>query len=189
MAEKWPEVAFGELLDGSTRNGVYKSKEHHGKGVKIVNMGELFAHPRLGDVPMKRVHLDEDEIAKASLKTGDLLFARRSLVAEGAGRCSIVVDVREPTTFESSIIRARPNLGITDSLFLFYFFSSPQGRQLVGTILRQVAVSGITGSDLVRLYVPLPPLPEQRAIASILGALDDKIPLCHNEMRQLWPAN
>ncbi|MFO7370810.1 MAG: restriction endonuclease subunit S, partial [Bacteroidales bacterium] len=61
--------------------------------------------------------------------------------------------------------------------FLFYLFNSPHSRYLLGTILRQVAVSGITGNDLVQLEVPLPPLPEQRAIAHILGTLDDKIEL------------
>ena len=41
----------------------------------------------------------------------------------------------------------------------------------------EVAVAGITGTDLSQLPVPLPALPEQRAIANILGTLDDKIEL------------
>ncbi len=177
MAGDWETVEFGDLLANGIRTGVYKGKAFHGSGIKIVNMGELFANPRLRNVPMKRVQLTEDEIEKSSLQPGDLLFARRSLVAEGAGKCSIVMEVTEPTTFESSIIRARPDRSKSDSLFLHYMFSSPQGRYLLGTILRQVAVSGITGSDLIRLRVPKPPLKVQQAIACILGALDDKIEL------------
>lgn len=175
MAGEWPTVEFGSILVNSTRNGVYKSKEFHGSGVKIVNMGELFACPRLFDVRMKRVELTKVELEKSSLETGDLLFARRSLVAEGAGKCSIVMEIAEPTTFESSIIRARPDPTKANSLFLYYFFGSQEGRNLLGTILRQVAVSGITGSDLVRLRFPVPPLGVQKAIAHILGTLDDKI--------------
>jgi len=177
MAGEWSTIEFGDILVNGTRNGVYKSKEFHGFGVKIVNMGELFAYPRLFDVPMKRVALAPGELEKSSLEPGDLLFARRSLVAEGAGRCSVVMEIAEPTTFESSIIRARPDRTRANSLFLYYFFSSQQGRYLLGTILRQVAVSGITGSDLVRLSFPLPPLSVQNAIARILGTLDDKIEL------------
>ena len=45
------------------------------------------------------------------------------------------------------------------------------------TIRRQVAVAGITGSDLAKLDIPVPPPTEQRAIAHILGTLDDKIEL------------
>lgn len=175
MAGEWAEIEFGDILPEGTRNGVYKGKSFHGTGVKIVNMGELFAHPRLRDVPMKRVELTQSELERSSLHPGDLLFARRSLVAEGAGKCSIVMEVNEPTTFESSIIRARPDGKRANSLFLYYLFNSPQGRYLLGTILRQVAVSGITGTDLVRLKIPLPPLKHQQAIACILGALDDKV--------------
>ena len=182
---EWNEVAFGDLLPGGTRNGIYKPKEFHGRGAKIVNMGELFAYPRLRDVPMKRVVLTESELKTATIQAGDLLFARRSLVAEGAGKCSIVVDVNEPTTFESSIIRARPESGSASSLFLYYFFNSPRGRYQLGTILRQVAVSGITGSDLVKLKLPLPPLTIQRRIAHILGTLDDKIELNRRMNRTL----
>jgi type I restriction enzyme S subunit len=173
----WTVSRFGDVLEGGTRNGIYKSKEFHGSGTKIVNMGELFAHPRLRDVPMKRVQLSVVEIQKSTLNSGDLLFARRSLVAEGAGKCIIVCDVSEPTTFESSIIRARPNPKAADSLFLYYLFNSPYGVHALRTIRRQVAVSGITGADLVELPIPLPPLAAQRAIAAVLGALDDKIEL------------
>src|ERR1035437_1670404 len=104
MAGDWTVVEFSEVLVNGTRNGVYKPKEFHGSGVKIVNMGELFAYPRLHDVPMNRLELADTELEKASLQPGDLLFARRSLVAEGADKCSIVMELTEPTTFESSII-------------------------------------------------------------------------------------
>lgn len=43
--------------------------------------------------------------------------------------------------------------------------------------MRHVAVAGITGTDLVKLLIPLPPLSEQKAIAHILSSFDDKIEL------------
>ena len=177
MGGEWQEIPFSEVLAEPVRNGIYKRKEFHGRGFKIVNMGELFAYPRLGDVPMKRVELSETEKARFAVHADDLLFARRSLVAEGAGKCSVVLDISEPTTFESSIIRARPNVAEVDSLFLYYFFNSPQGLHALDSIRWQVAVAGITGGDLARLNVPKPPLSQQRAIAHILGTLDDKIEL------------
>ena len=170
-------VTFKEVLVEPVRNGIYKSKEFHGRGCKIINMGELFSFPRLHDVPMKRVELTEKEQSKSLVQQGDLLFARRSLVAEGAGRCSIVSEVKEPTTFESSIIRARPNPALVSSDYLYYFFSSRLGRELMGTILRQMAVSGITGSDLMELEFECPALEHQKAIAAFLSALDDRITL------------
>ena len=177
----WKEIRFGDALEEPVRNGIYKSKEFHGDGVKIINMGELFSHPRLRDIPMKRIILTEKEKSKSLVKNGDLIFARRSLTAEGAGKCSIALNISEETTFESSIIRARLNKEIALPLFLFYFFNSIYGKYLLGTILRQVAVSGITGADLSDLNILLPPLPEQRAIAAVLGSLDDKVDLLHRQ--------
>jgi type I restriction enzyme S subunit len=174
---EWQPVPFRQLLADPVRNGIYKPKEFHGRGVKIVNMGELFAYPRLRPVAMKRVELSHVEQSRFDIRKGDLLFARRSLVAEGAGKCSIVLDVDELTTFESSIIRARPDPSKAQPLYLFYFFNSTAGLHALDTIRRQVAVAGITGTDLVRLQIPLPSLSEQRAIAHILGTLDDKIDL------------
>ena len=177
LVGEWPTDRFGRLLTEPVRNGIYKRKEFHGRGAKIVNMGELFAHPRLRAVPMKRLELSESENDRFLITAGDLLFARRSLVAEGAGKCCAVLNVDEPTTFESSIIRARPDPTRADYLYLYYFFNSALGLYHLDTIRRQVAVAGITGSDLTNLDIPVPPLPEQRAIAHILGALDDKIEL------------
>lgn len=185
LPEGWQAPTLGSLLPSGTRNGIYKPKKFHGRGCKMVNMGELFAHPRLGAVEMKRVELSEKERSRFLLEPGDLLFARRSLVASGAGKCSLVLEVDEATAFESSIIRARPDSERASSPYLYYVFSSPYGRYALGTILRQVAVSGITGTDLVGLKVPLPPIDEQRRIAAVLGALDDKIELNRKMNRTL----
>ncbi len=185
LPQNWRVVEFGDVLYGGTRNGVYKPKEFHGQGDKIVNMGELFAHPRLFNVPMKRVQLSDSEQQRFRLEVGDLLFARRSLVASGAGKCSIVCEIGEPTTFESSLIRGRPNPQIVDSFFLYYLFRSHYGAYILDSILRHVTVAGITGTDLVKLPIPLPPLPEQKAIAHILSSLDEKIELNQQMNRTL----
>jgi len=175
LPDQWRVVRFRDVLISDVRNGIYKPAEFHGRGAKIVNMGELFEHPRLRAVPMRRIEVDDSEIDRFGLQVHDLLFARRSLVAEGAGKCSIVLNVDETTVFESSIIRARPDPKKADPAFLYYLWSSPIGAHLLGTIRRQVAVAGITGKDLEQLDIPLPPLSEQSAIAAVLSALDDKI--------------
>ena len=178
----WQIMSFGEVLAEPVRNGIYKSKEFHGRGARLVNMGELFGHDFISDQEMKRVELTDDEKSKSSLKDGDLLFARRSLVFEGSGKCSIVVNPPELTTFESSIIRARPNRGIAEPRFLFYLFASPVGRAIVASIATRTAVSGIRGSDLWQVGLPLPPLPAQRRIAGVLSAYDE---LIENNQRRI----
>ncbi len=174
----WEMVPFESLLEIPLRNGIYKKKEFHGRGCKIVNMGELFGYPRLkSSIEMNLVELTDKEKEKSLLETGDLIFARRSLTAEGAGKCTLITKIDEPTTFESSIIRARLNAGLANPEFYYYLFNSPFGKWLLGTILRQTAVAGITGSDLAKLLVPKPPKHVQDKIAENCSSLDDKIEL------------
>lgn len=179
------QVPFQDLLEIPVRNGIYKKKEFHGSGTKIINMGELFAYPRVKDVQMKRLELTESEKERFLLKKGDLIFARRSLTAEGAGKCSIIHTLTEETTFESSIIRARPDKEKVSSEFLYYYFNSPYGKYLLRTIRRQVAVAGITGSDLMDLLLTVPLLGIQKEISAVLSSLDDKIDLLHRQNETL----
>lgn len=169
------EIAFGDLLVERVRNGVYKSKDHHGTGVRVVNMKELFAFDRIEDQPNLRVELTSAELSKFRLRPRDLLFARRSFVLEGAGKCSIIQGASEPTVFESSMIRARVDESKADPEFLFYLFQSPVGRNLMASIATRTAVSGIRGSDLQTLSVPLLDLASQRSVASMIGSIDELI--------------
>ena len=91
-------VRFGDLYALPSRNGLMRPSRVRGEGHKMVNMGELFANARIGDIPMERVPMNEREIEKFSLEEGDLLFARQSLVLEGAGQCSYISSVPETTT-------------------------------------------------------------------------------------------
>ncbi len=177
IPENWELLKFGNLLSEPTRNGIYKPKDFHGRGVKIINMGELFGYARIAQQPLKRLDLTSKEVEKFEVRKGDLLFARRSLVAEGAGKCSIVDQDGEKRVFESSIIRARLDFKKYNPEFYFYFFRSQIGLHQLDTIRRQVAVAGITGSDLISLTVPVPPLPEQTSIVKILSNLEKKIEL------------
>jgi restriction endonuclease S subunit len=167
---------FEDIFSIPLRNGLTKPKGIRGKGIKMINMGELFAHPRINNVRTDRVPFTDKENSFL-LEKGDLLFARQSLVLAGAGKCSIFIGDNEPVTYEGHIIRARLNSEISDPFFYYYFFNSPSGRQIIESIIEQVAAAGIRGSDLAKLNVPYPPFPEQRLIAGILGALDDKIEL------------
>ena len=178
----WDQVVFEDLYDCPSRNGLYKKKEFHGSGTKIVNMGELFGFDFISNQDMKRLELTDDELNKFRLVEGDLLFGRRSLVESGAGKCSLVGKVDEPLVFESSIIRVRLKNILVNPKFYFYYFMSHAGRSKVMAIVSGVNVKGIRGSDLKKLFVDVPPMDTQNKIASILSAYDN---LLENNNRRI----
>ena len=178
MGSSIPQVRFGDLYLQPSRNGLTKPKAIRGEGFKLVNMGEIFEHDRLINIDCDRVPLSKVETETSLLEPYDLLFARQSLVLSGAGKCAIFISDEEPVTFESHLIRVRLNHNLVAPAYYYYLFRSPYGRSLIESIVEQGAgASGIRGSDLQNLMVPIPLLPEQRAIAAVLGALDDKIEL------------
>jgi len=179
----WQERPFDEIMLIPLRNGLSKPKAIRGTGVKMVNMGELFRYDRIFDIDMDLVPVTSKEFEAAKLEEGDLLFARQSLVREGAGKCSIVMQTNGESVYESHLIRVRIDRSMAEPLFYFYYLKSPQGSGRISSIVEQVAAAGIRGSDLKRLMLPVPSVLEQRAIAATLSCLDDKIEL-NNRMNK-----
>ncbi len=62
--------------------------------------------------------------------------------------------------------------------FLYYVATSdPLIDYLASIAEEKTAYPSVSPSDIAECIVPIPPLPEQHAIAHILGTLDDKIEL------------
>jgi type I restriction enzyme S subunit len=75
----WIDVPFEDVFLEPTRNGVSVSSAERASGTPMINMGELFEHKRIPDIPLVRVPLEEPERSRSLLREHDLLFARRSL--------------------------------------------------------------------------------------------------------------
>ena len=176
MREDRKNVNFGDLYAIPSRNGVSKPSRVRGNGFKMINMGELFANDRIYDIEMELVPLNEKEQKNFLVLQNDLLFARQSIVAEGAGKCSIVMEVGDDITcFESHIIRVRLKEEKAHPLFYYYFFQSEVGKGYLSSIRQQGVQAGIRGSELSLLKLPYLQIETQRKIASILSAYDDLI--------------
>ena len=80
----WETTKFSSLYAIESRNGLTKPSRVRGSGYKMINMGELFSYDRIYDIPMELVPLNDREKASSKVEPGDLLFARQSLVLEGA---------------------------------------------------------------------------------------------------------
>ena len=172
------EIEFNHLFSIPLKNGVTRPKKVRGEGFKMVNMGEIFSLDFISNENMDRVPLNEKEQDNFQLKQGDLLFARQSLVRNGAGKCSIFLGSHEITCFESHIIRVRLDKNKCFPLFYYYYFSSSAGRNLMDSIIEQGAgAAGIRGSDLAKLRVPYMDLYEQKLVAENLFLYDQKIHL------------
>ncbi len=175
IPKEWEIAKIGELYAEAARNGLYKPARFHGKGPLMVQMGNMFRGLQLDLEGASRVDVTPSELAMYGLGEGDLLFGRRSLVLEGAGKCVMVGPLSEPATFESSIIRARLKLDRIVPEFAAQFLSTEIAYRDRRKYIRQVAVSGISGADLKCFLLPLPRKVEQFAICSVVNTASRRI--------------
>jgi len=166
-------VRFGDLYAIPSGNGLSRPTAVRGEGFRMIGMGELFANDIISDMEMDRVQMSEREKKTFFIEIGDLLFARQSLVAAGAGKCSIVKELREPTTYESHLIRVRLDSKKCNPWFYYYLFKLPDNP--IKAIVNQCAQAGIRGNELAKVKVPLLNRVDQDKIASILSAYDNLI--------------
>jgi type I restriction enzyme S subunit len=170
IPEDWEVHPFSELLD--FRNGVNADKHAYGKGVPLFNVLEVItkAHLRKSDIP-GRVSIARGVVDSYAVRRGDLLFNRTSETQEEVGLSSVYLD-EETVVFGGFVIRGRPTNASIDATYSGYAFRAPAIRSQITAKGQGAIRANIGQADLRQVLVPLPPLPEQRAIAGVLGDVD-----------------
>ena len=124
------------------------------------------------DLPCVTEH-DGRRLSKYVLRKGDIVFSRVGSV----DRRSLVRDEEDGWLFSGRCLRVRPNPDVIDSGYLSYFFGLPAFQDHMRSVAVGATMPSLNTKILSDVDVLYPPLPEQRAIAHILGTLDDKIEL------------
>jgi type I restriction enzyme S subunit len=107
-------------------------------------------------------------------RAGDIVFTQRGTL----GQVSLVPDAPfDRYLVSQSQMKLTVDRELADPLFLYYVFRDIEQQDYIRRNSIQTGVPHTNLGILRATPIPLPPLPEQRAIAQILGALDDKIEL------------
>lgn len=158
-----PFKPLGELLTQPPKNGIYKKPVDEGRPATrgLVRMQDVFLSRYLMTPDPVWVQPTGKEAEVHQLKLGDVLLARRSLNVEGAGLSTLVTPRHVGWFPESSLIRLRVDKTKIDPELLVAYLHSPTGRAEMRRRVRQVAVSGVTGTDILDIPVPMPGIERQ----------------------------
>jgi type I restriction enzyme S subunit len=183
MVGDWPTLTIEQIKSKDDRaiaigpfGSRMKSDVYVAEGIPVIR-GNNISETRalIGDFAFVSTQT-ADELRSCNVFAGDLVFPHRGAIGQvgivpedGVGRYIL----------STSLMKLTCNREVVDQLFLFYFFRSPSGRH---ALLQHASTVGTPGigqplASLRSIKVPVPSLVEQRAIAHILGTLDDKIEL------------
>lgn len=104
------------------------------------------------------------EIQKYRLSSGDIVFARTGATT---GK-SYIIENAPIAIFASYLIRVQIKKDSLLPHFLFLFFQSPKYWETIEKGITGSAQGGFNAAKLSELNIPIPPLPEQQRIVSIL---------------------
>lgn len=168
----WISYRFSQFVD---INPVVKLKQ--GEKYSFVEMKDIDGKIRYCDSLQERMLSGGSRFAD-----GDTLFARITPCLEN-GKIAQVRNLKNGIGFGSTeFLVFRGKKDISDSDFIFYLSKWDEVRDFA-----EINLEGTSGRQRVNkdcfssLKLSLPPLAEQKAIAAVLGSLDDKIDLLHRQ--------
>ncbi|WP_052369149.1 restriction endonuclease subunit S [Serpentinimonas barnesii] len=177
MEGDWPKVRLGDVANLMT--GYPFKSQHYIDDVDAPRLigGDNIAQGNLRWDSVRRWPRDmTDGLDDYWLEPGDVVLAMdRPWIEAGLKRAAV-----GPHDVPSLLIQRTSRLRGTDELdtaFLRYVVGSQSFTQYILNVQTGTAVPHISPAQIRAYSFRLPPKPEQRAIAHILGTLDDKIEL------------
>ena len=172
MVSEWVEKSLVDLCS-IIKRGIGPKYIEEG-GVLVINQRCIrdqrvsLSEARRNDPEKKKIPEDR------YVQPGDVLI--NSTGVGTLGRVAQIKDVKNPTTVDSHVTIARLNDKSVDSTFFGWSIKYLQ------PVIEELGEGSTGQTELSRhrigeLNINIPPIPEQKAIAHVLGSLDDKIEL------------
>lgn len=129
-------------------------------------------------------HVDDETYTnwfRAHPQPNDVVF-----VCKGSpGRVALVQDP-VPYCIAQDMVALRADVESADPVYLYYRLSAPDVRERIAGLHVGTLIPHFKKSDFDKLRFSVHSLPEQRRIASVLGALDDLIEIDRQLVSLLW---
>lgn len=181
----WRKVPLGDVID-LVLSSVDKKTKDNERAVQLCNYTDVYYNSFI------HAHLDfmmatatDREIAKCSLFSGDVVITKDSEKHDDIGVPALVRQDIPGLVCGYHLAILRPIPSKIEGNYLFYALCTSEVQHQFHSYANGITRFGLRKADIGLVEIPLPPLPEQRAIAHILGTLDDKIELNRRENETL----
>ena len=171
IPEDWNWKKSQEYLE-YIESGISESQNKDGDGIPVSRI-ETIANGTVNYEKVGYVNGDND-YSKHQLNSGDLLFSNINSRKE-IGKTAIYKG-EKPLYHGMNLLRIRYSPDTFNPYFVYYVYDSPMAQNVFFRMSKAaVGQSSINQSQMERLFLPTPPLPEQRKIATVLYTVDRAI--------------
>lgn len=180
----WESKKLNEI--GQSFNGlVGKSKEDFGEGEAYITYKQIFDHRKINLNNVNFVNIQPND-TQNMVKKGDLFFTTSSETAHEVAYCSAILDDFEfPLYLNSFCFGYRPNsANILNSIYASFYFRSEIFRNKIKHLAQGSTRFNISKTAFMNVVIHLPMLEEQTKIANFLSAIDQKIEVVAQQIKQ-----
>lgn len=177
----WEYVALGELYE--VHNGLSKGGKFFGSGSPFLSFSTVFNKWFLPQELPDLVQSTDNEQQSYSILRGDVFVTRTSETKDELGMSSVALKDYPHATYNGFTKRLRPiNPKRILPEFIGYYLRTPVFRTGFTAFSTMTTRASLRNEDLLSMKVPVPDMPTQKHIASILSAYDN---LIENNYRQI----
>ncbi len=184
---KWRDKTLGDLIESRSANlqtgpfgTMLNSSEYSVSGVPVIAVQDIGNNKLLHD---KFVYVNDkvaERLSRYKVQENDIIFGRKGAIE----RRALIRKDEAGWLQGSDCIRLRFDEAINPR-FISYQFGTNSHKEWMSQFASGATMPSLNQEILKLLPVKLPPLPEQKAIASVLSSLDDKIDLLHHQDKTL----
>lgn len=175
--DEWTKVLLRDVAEVITKGTTPTTVGYRftDSGVNFIKSESITFHGSIDRTKFAFIDMKTHEALKRSrLSEGDILF---SMAGVYIGKTAVVPSQILPANTNQAVGIIRLNQLRALPRFIDFYLRNPTYNQFLNNLVAQSAQPNLNLTEIGNLPINLPPLPEQRAIAHILGTLDDKIEL------------
>jgi type I restriction enzyme S subunit len=179
MMGNWKEINLKNLIETNRRS---IGRDYQFSDILYLDTGSITCN-RIDGLQRFRIS-DAPSRAKRLVENQDIVY---STVRPNQLHYGFIEHPPENLVVSTGFVTITCDKSKLNPLFLYYNLIQEQTTEFLHSIAEAStsAYPSLKPSDIESLEILLPPLPEQRAIASILSSLDDKIDLLHLQNKTL----
>ena len=176
----WELTTLGEVCvrgGGDIQTGPFGSQLHASDyvsvGIPSIMPQNIGDNRIVADGIARISEADARRLERYLVRPGDIVYSRRGDVE----RRALVRDEQDGWLCGTGCLRVRLGEGIVEPAFAAYYLAHPAVRAWIVQHAVGATMPNLNTAIISAVPFALPPLPEQRHIARVLGILDDKIEL------------